>query len=86
MTRLRRWKYPDNEDMPRHECYDCGLDYGCDAWVDVIVPNDIWERINPTPYEGGGLLCFHCMTRRIVFLGLEDVQVDIKSGPYCLGE
>ena len=81
----RYWKYTEDE-RPVAECYDCGLDYGSDTWVDVIVPDDIWELINPTYYRGAGLLCFNCMVRRLQFLGLEDVPMKIASGPFIIGK
>ncbi len=76
----RKWVYRDDERFA--ECYDCSLDYGCDAWVDVIVPNEIWEKINPSNYKGSGILCFNCIVRRLTFVGLKDVPVILASGPF----
>ena len=78
----RKWKYKE-EDIGGGECYDCGLYYGCDAWADCVVSADVWELINPSYEKGGGLLCFNCMNRRLEFLGLEQVPLDIGSGPFC---
>ena len=78
---IRKWKYPEFADEMQHTCYDCGLEYGCDAWADIHLPDDIWELINPSVHEGGGLLCFNCITRR---LGLTNVKIDIYGSPYPL--
>jgi hypothetical protein len=83
VKRKRKWKYPysviDNRD---YECYDCGLIYGEGGWADVVVPNEIWEMINPTHVTGSGLLCFNCIVRRLAFVGLEEVPIFIASGPF----
>ena len=81
----RKWKYTE-EDTSGGECYDCGLWYGCDAWADVVVKDEVWELINPSEHKGGGLLCFNCMNRRLAFLGLEDVPAIIGSGPFVIAE
>ncbi len=83
MTRLRKWTYSDEERkaMEDIECYDCGLPYGSDAWCDVVVSNEVWELINPTNHKHGGLLCFNCTCRRIVFIGLKDVKIRGIYGP-----
>ena len=77
------------EDRDRREransvlfCYDCGLEYGSSSWADVVVSNDVWKRISPTG-DGGGLLCFNCMVRRLEELGLRDVFCKITSGPFA---
>lgn len=81
----RKWTYND-DDTSGGECYDCGLWYGCDAWADVVVPDDVWKLINPTEYKGSGILCFNCMNRRLEFLGLEGVPIKIGSGPFVVAE
>ncbi len=58
-------------------CEDCGALYGSDGWCDVIIPDEIWNSL------AAGLLCFRCMTRRIVAKGLQDVPVIVASGPYA---
>lgn len=65
-------------------CYDCRLRYDDPGWVDVLVPNDVWEVINPTRHPGAGLLCFTCIARRLVEAGLSSVLVQIRSGPFVL--
>jgi hypothetical protein len=62
-----KWKYTEG-DKPSGCCYDCRLEYN--EFPDMIVPNDIWEKINPSPYEGGGLLCPTCIANRLHYLDL----------------
>lgn len=59
-------------------CDDCDAPYGEDGWCDVVVPDAVWNTIAPD----GGLLCFRCMTKRIIAHGLDKVPVIVASGPY----
>lgn len=68
--------------MPNGQCYGCGMKYGDVGWCDVIVPDDVWEQINPSPHKGGGLLCFNCIATRLDKVGLSNVEVKITSGPF----
>ncbi len=44
------------------KCEACQADYR----VDVLVPNDLWERIKPFGKpQGGGLLCGPCIMGNI---------------------
>jgi len=52
------------------KCYDCGLPYS--DFVDLSVPDHIWDRINPTMHKEGGLLCPNCMGKRI--RALDDIS------------
>jgi hypothetical protein len=36
----------------------------------MIIPDEIWEKINPTYHKGAGLLCLTCMANRLNHLGL----------------
>jgi len=65
-------------------CMGCGRKYG-DAFgfPDLVVPNDVWAQISPTGDEGG-LLCPSCMCGRAASLGLEGVQAQFRSGPFCV--
>lgn len=57
-------------------CYDCGLEYGGPAWIEVVVPDSVWDLIRPDGAEGsGGLLCITCISRRINEAGMKDVPV-----------
>ena len=77
------WRKPKPDPLA---CYDCKLLYSDPAWVDVIVPDDLWARISPAEvqgYKGGGVLCFTCMVRRCVALGIEHAFYKIVSGPFA---
>ena len=76
-------RYTDEEIVQRDNppaCFDCGLPYGGDAWMDALVPNDVWEIINPTYHEGAGILCVSCINLRCIEAGLLYVPVWIGSG------
>jgi len=62
-------------------CYDCGLPYGGDHWVEAVVPHDVWALISPSGNEGG-ILCINCMAARLARLGVEDVPLKITAGPF----
>lgn len=62
-----KWRYRDDE-RPQGSCYDCGLEYS--NFPDMMIPDDLWERINPTEHEGAGILCPTCIARRLDHLGL----------------
>ena len=70
----------DVERIVKHgcSCADCNAPYGTDGWCDVIIPDDIWNKID----NGAGVLCFRCMTKRLESSGFENVPVIIASGPY----
>jgi hypothetical protein len=63
-------KYTDSE-RPLGKCYDCGIPYH--DFADLEIPDDIWEKINPTYHEGAGLLCPNCIGLRLRELELFDV-------------
>lgn len=51
------------------KCQGCSRPY----LADLLVPDDVWERISPTAvdgYKGGGLLCPSCIMERIVGRGI----------------
>lgn len=56
------------------ECYDCGLAYGGDGWIECVVAHDVWEKISPSG-NGAGILCITCISRRLKRLGLDKVPV-----------
>lgn len=60
-------------------CYDCGLVYGGEGWMDALVSDEVWHKISPT-HDEGGILCITCIARRCERLGLQDVPVQIVSG------
>jgi len=45
-----KWKRDDDE-RPKAQCYDCGLKY--EDIQDMVLPDDVWEEINPTNHKGG---------------------------------
>jgi len=60
-------------------CYDCGYNYNRPDWVEAVVPDEVWEKIAPNE-EGGGILCIHCMSKRMVEAGIRSTVV-ITAGP-----
>lgn len=43
-------------------CQSCGDKYK----VDIVIPDELWEKINPEgKAEGAGLLCGVCIFKRI---------------------
>lgn len=59
-------------------CRDCGLDPSDPCFVDVILPDAIWERIAPVK---GSILCFACIVRRLRLIGETEVPYWIINGP-----
>lgn len=64
------WKYSEDEKLCEScaNCYDCGLEYENEEFPDMVLPNDLWEEINPSQYKGSGLLCPRCIVNRLVFI------------------
>jgi len=60
-----QWKYHDFE-RPEGQCYDCGINYN--EFPDMIIPDELWEKINPTYHKGAGLLCPTCIANRLNFI------------------
>ena len=70
-------RYSDNERKEKQgQCYDCGVSYS-DFGLDLIVSDDVWDRINPTTHQGGGLLCPNCICKRLA----EDHALCIRAIP-----
>lgn len=62
-------------------CLDCGRRYGDRyGFPDLIVPDDVWEAINPGS-NGGGLLCPSCICARAYRAGVSARAV-FTSGPF----
>lgn len=72
---MRKWKYTDNEREPSTYpfCWDCGILYPFP--VEMCVPIETWEQINPTEHKGCGLLCHNCMIERLREIGVTFVEV-----------
>lgn len=55
-------------------CQDCGKQYN----IDLIIPNEYWEKI--TPKKGGGLLCGSCIMLKLEkLIGEPDYYYLIKN-------
>ncbi len=74
-----KWKYKDDE-CPQGCCYDCRMKYS--EFPDMMIPDELWELINPTYHKGAGLLCPTCIANRLNYLGkwynLKIVGFDLK--------
>lgn len=46
------------------KCYDCDMPYEKFP-LDVIMPDELWEQINPSLHKGGGILCATCIWKRL---------------------
>lgn len=55
-------------------CYDCGLEYGGDSWIEAIIPDKVWEEISPKNNEGG-ILCISCIAKRLKDKGFKNIPV-----------
>ncbi len=56
-------------------CADCGLPYEHPAWVETVLPNEIWAEITPAGHPEAGLLCCACIDRRLANAGKSNVPV-----------
>jgi len=56
------------------KCYDCGLKYGGEGWIEAIIPDKVWNDISPTG-NGGGLLCINCISKRLAKKKYKNVPV-----------
>ena len=62
--------------MTHAHCYDCGLLYGSDGWVEAVIPDKVWNAIKPDGCDDGcGLLCIACIARRLKIKGIHGVPV-----------
>jgi hypothetical protein len=62
-------------------CLDCHRRYGDEhGFPDLIVPDDVWEAINPGS-DGGGMLCPSCICARAYRAGVRAVAY-FASGPF----
>lgn len=62
-------------------CQDCGSQYK----VDILIPNELWDRIKPIgKSQGAGLLCGNCIIKKLEEIGYSAWQLDTpvsKSKP-----
>lgn len=61
-----KWRYADDE-RPQGCCYDCRMKYS--EFPDMMIPENLWEEINPTYHEESGLLCPTCIASRLDYIG-----------------
>lgn len=62
--------------MSHCHCYDCGLLYGNEHWIEAIIPDKVWNKIKPEECaKDCGILCISCIARRLRILGYRDVPV-----------
>jgi len=54
-------------------CYDCGLEYNSDSWIETAIPDKIWRDISPTDNDGG-ILCISCIAKRLRQKGYKDLS------------
>ena len=64
-------------------CFGCGLEYGGDHWLEIVLPNDIWAKISPTG-DDGGILCANCIAERLNKLGMKNVSYKLVAGPLAI--
>ena len=57
-------------------CYDCGLEYGGDSWIEAIIPDKVWNKISPTGNQGG-ILCISCIAKRLRKLNINIGKIPI---------
>ena len=69
-------KQKKGDNMSKACCYDCGLPYGQNGWIEAIIPDKIWNKIQPDGCaDGGGILCILCISKRLDQIGLKGVPV-----------
>jgi hypothetical protein len=61
-----KWRYEDNERPYSCSCWDCGMAYS--EFPDMLVPDKLWKKINPTIYKGAGILCPTCIANRLDYI------------------
>ena len=63
-----KWRYTGEERNPGEDtcCQDCGIPYA--EIEDMIIPDNLWEKINPTIHKGGGILCPTCIVNRLHYI------------------
>jgi len=68
MNKIYPWKY--DYTLNGGQCFDCGAEYGSTNYIELVLPHDLWEKINPTKEKGCGLLCHTCILQRLSSLGV----------------
>lgn len=47
------------------KCKDCGLPYGGDGWLDMVIPDQQWKIICPEYEDEEVILCANCICARM---------------------
>lgn len=55
-------------------CYDCGLEYGAEGWIEAIIPDKVWNFISPTK-DSSGILCINCISKRLALSGFHNIPI-----------
>ena len=61
MTNYMAINMQENTNVDVTKCFDCGMPYGENDWIDTVLPNEQWKMMFP---EHGGLLCANCIIKR----------------------
>lgn len=69
-------KYQDG-DRPKGQCYDCRANYK--SFPDMVISDELWEKINPTYHKGAGLLCPTCISIRLKNINAGKVECIIYT-------
>ena len=59
----------------------CGKEYR-NFPADMLIQDDLWKLICPTPWDGkgtGGVLCPNCICERLIDLGMTRVEVIVDA-------
>ncbi len=70
------FKFEENK-RPKGVCYDCNLSYH--SFPDMVISDELWEKINPTYHKGAGLLCPTCISKRLILISAGPVNAVIYS-------
>jgi uncharacterized protein (DUF983 family) len=84
VARSGEFRYWRHFIRPKAICYDCETPYGEGPFGDLVLPNEIWEKINPTYHKGAGLLCPNCIFERLAAIGVS-VEDGVKIYPASVG-
>jgi hypothetical protein len=64
-------------------CADCKLPYCDPGFADLVVPDDVFNRLHDREKFGDGLLCPNCLVRRARNAGIENIRAKFTSGPFA---
>lgn len=67
-------------------CADCALPYGDFGFADLVVSDEVFNRLHDREKFGDGLLCPTCLVRRAARAGLENIAARFTSGPFAMDD